>query len=46
MKIHQYKKEVRPGRKIGHVNLLGDNLVELVQEVEHALQYLSGEIHE
>jgi 5-(carboxyamino)imidazole ribonucleotide synthase len=46
LKFHHYKKEVRPGRKIGHVNLLGDNLVELTQEVQHALDYMSGEIDE
>ena len=46
LKFHHYKKEVRPGRKIGHVNLLGDNLLELTQEVEHALDYMSGEIDE
>jgi 5-(carboxyamino)imidazole ribonucleotide synthase len=46
LKFHHYKKEVRPGRKIGHVNLLGDNLVELTQEVQHVLDYMSGEIDE
>lgn len=46
LKFHHYKKEVRPGRKIGHVNLLGDNLVELTQQVQHALDYMSGEIDE
>ncbi len=46
LKFHLYKKEVRPGRKIGHVNLLGDNLLELTQEVQHALDYMSGEIDE
>ena len=46
LKFHHYQKEVRPGRKIGHVNLLGDNLVELTQEVQHALDYMSGEIDE
>ena len=46
LKFHPYKKEVRPGRKIGHVNLLGDNLLELTQEVQHALDYMSGEIDE
>jgi 5-(carboxyamino)imidazole ribonucleotide synthase len=46
LKFHHYKKDVRPGRKIGHVNLLGDNLVELTQEVQHALDYMSGEIDE
>lgn len=46
LKFHHYKKEVRPGRKIGHVNMLGSNLVELTQEVKHALEYMSGEIDE
>jgi len=46
LKFHHYKKEVRPGRKIGHVNLLGDDVVELTQEVQHALDYMSGEIDE
>ena len=46
LKFHHYKKEVRLGRKIGHVNLLGDDVVELMQEVQHALDYMSGEINE
>jgi 5-(carboxyamino)imidazole ribonucleotide synthase len=46
LKFHHYKKEVRPGRKIGHVTLLGKDLVELTQEVKHALDYMSGEIDE
>ena len=46
LKFHQYRKEVRPGRKIGHVTITGDNLVELRAEVAHALSYLSGEIDE
>jgi len=46
LKFHHYKKEVRPGRKIGHVTLLGEDLVELTQEVQHALDYMSGEIDE
>lgn len=44
--FHQYKKEVRPGRKIGHVTLLGKDLVELTHEVQHAVDYMSGEIDE
>lgn len=46
LKFHHYKKDARPGRKIGHVNLLGDDVVELTQEVQHALAYMSGEIDE
>jgi len=44
--FHQYKKDVRPGRKIGHVTLLGKDLVELTQEVQHTVDYMSGEIDE
>ena len=46
LKFHHYKKEVRPGRKIGHVTMVGENLVELTQEVQHALDYMSGEVDE
>ena len=46
LKFHQYRKEVRPGRKIGHVTITGVNLVELRNEVAHALAYMSGEIDE
>jgi 5-(carboxyamino)imidazole ribonucleotide synthase len=46
LKIHQYRKEVKPGRKIGHVTLLGDNIVELTTEVQHAIDYMSGVIDE
>ena len=46
LKFHHYRKEVRPGRKIGHVTLLGENLVELQHEVQHALDYLSGAVDE
>jgi 5-(carboxyamino)imidazole ribonucleotide synthase len=44
--FHQYKKEVRPGRKIGHVTACGDDLLHLIQEVEHARDYMSGVIDE
>jgi 5-(carboxyamino)imidazole ribonucleotide synthase len=46
MKFHYYGKESKPGRKIGHVTLMGQELLQLRQEVEHALAYLSGEIDE
>ena len=46
LKFHHYKKDVRPGRKIGHVVLLGSDVVELTHEVQHALDYMSGEIDE
>ena len=46
LNFHHYKKDVRPGRKIGHVTLLGKDLVDLTNEVQHALDYMSGEIDE
>ncbi|CAN2213392.1 PurK Phosphoribosylaminoimidazole carboxylase (NCAIR synthetase) [Candidatus Nanopelagicaceae bacterium] len=46
LKIHQYRKEVKPGRKIGHVTLLGENLIELTSEVQHAIDYMGGVIDE
>jgi 5-(carboxyamino)imidazole ribonucleotide synthase len=44
--FHQYKKEVRPGRKIGHVTACGEDLLHLTQEVRHARDYMSGVIDE
>ena len=46
LKFHQYKKEVRPGRKIGHVTATGSNLLQLTSDVQHARDYMSGEIDE
>jgi len=44
--FHQYKKDVRPGRKIGHVTACGADLLHLTQEVQHARDYMSGVIDE
>ena len=46
LKIHQYMKELRLGRKVGHVTLLGGDLLHLRSEVSHAVDYLSGAIDE
>lgn len=46
LKFHQYLKEIRPGRKIGHITLIGDDLLHLTQEIEHAVDYMSGAIDE
>ena len=46
LKVHQYRKEVKPGRKIGHVTLLGENLIELTTEVQHPIYYMGGVIDE
>jgi len=46
LKFHQYMKEVRPGRKIGHVTAAGSNLLQLRDDVQHARDYMSGAIDE
>ena len=46
LKFHQYKKEIRKGRKVGHVTVLGENLLELTEVIAHARDYMSGEIDE
>jgi len=46
LKFHMYGKEVTPGRNIGHVNIVGNDLSALQIEIEHAIDYMSGEIDE
>ncbi|WP_141587162.1 5-(carboxyamino)imidazole ribonucleotide synthase [Actinomadura sp. WMMA1423] len=40
VKVHMYGKESRPGRKIGHVTALGDDLAEVRERARHAADYL------
>jgi 5-(carboxyamino)imidazole ribonucleotide synthase len=40
IKVHFYGKDVRPGRKIGHVTALGDDLDEVRERARHAADYL------
>jgi len=46
VKVHLYGKAVKQGRKIGHVNVVGDNLGDLTQRAWHAADYLTGVIDE
>ncbi|MBI1379341.1 MAG: 5-(carboxyamino)imidazole ribonucleotide synthase [Frankiales bacterium] len=46
LKVHMYGKAVRPGRKLGHVTVVGDDLDELLSRAHHAADYLSGVIDE
>jgi len=46
LKMHLYGKGVRPGRKIGHVNVSGDDLGDLRARAQHACDYLRGVITE
>ena len=40
VKVHLYGKQVRPGRKIGHVTALGDDLAEVRARAAKAAAYL------
>ena len=46
IKVHLYGKEVRPGRKVGHVTAAGDDLARLRERCQHAADYFSGRIDE
>jgi 5-(carboxyamino)imidazole ribonucleotide synthase len=46
LKIHTYGKAVKPGRKIGHVTVLGRDFEDGVERARHAAAYLRGEIDE
>ena len=45
-RIHMYGKEVRPGRKIGHVTVSSDDLDDALRRAHHAADYLTGTIEE
>ena len=45
-KVHMYGKGVRPGRKLGHVNVSGRDLGALRERATHAADYLTGRIEE
>lgn len=46
LKFHQYRIEARPGRAVGHITMVGENLDAIRAEVLHAQSYVSGEIDE
>ncbi|MGY0018056.1 5-(carboxyamino)imidazole ribonucleotide synthase [Streptomyces sp. cg35] len=46
LKIHMYGKDVKPGRKVGHVNTYGEDLDEVLERARHAAGYLRGTITE
>jgi 5-(carboxyamino)imidazole ribonucleotide synthase len=41
VKIHLYGKQVRPGRKVGHVTALGTDYDEVAERARHAARYLA-----
>lgn len=46
LKIHMYGKDVKHGRKVGHVNTYGDDLDDVLERARHAAGYLRGTITE
>ncbi|HRW18346.1 MAG TPA: 5-(carboxyamino)imidazole ribonucleotide synthase [Dermatophilaceae bacterium] len=46
VKVHMYGKGVRPGRKIGHVTVIGADLDDVRARARHAADYLRGVIDE
>ncbi len=46
LKVHLYGKEIRPGRKLGHVTAVGDDLEDLLIRAHHAADYFMGVIDE
>jgi 5-(carboxyamino)imidazole ribonucleotide synthase len=46
LKFHQYGNEVSQGHRAGHITLLGESLEDLTNEIQHAIDYVSGEIDE
>ena len=40
VKVHMYGKQVRPGRKIGHVTVLGEDVADLTDRARRAASYL------
>lgn len=43
VKVHFYGKDVRPGRKIGHVTVMGDDHEDLLERARDAAEYLRGD---
>jgi 5-(carboxyamino)imidazole ribonucleotide synthase len=43
LRVQLYGKEVKPGRKVGHVTAYGDDLVEVRRRARHAAGYLMGD---
>jgi 5-(carboxyamino)imidazole ribonucleotide synthase len=46
LRIHMYGKDIRPGRKVGHVTVVGDDVDDLRERARHAAAYLRGDIDE
>ncbi|WP_284549956.1 5-(carboxyamino)imidazole ribonucleotide synthase [Aestuariimicrobium sp. T2.26MG-19.2B] len=43
LRVHLYGKDVKPGRKVGHVTCLGNDLDDTLRRARHAAGYLMGD---
>jgi len=44
LKVHLYGKDVKPGRKVGHVTAYGDDLAEVLERARHAAAWFRGDL--
>jgi 5-(carboxyamino)imidazole ribonucleotide synthase len=44
LKVHLYGKEVKPGRKVGHVTAYGDDLADVRSRAQHAAAWFRGDL--
>jgi len=44
LRVHLYGKQIRPGRKVGHVNAYGDDLDDCLERARHAAAWFAGEL--
>ena len=42
VKVHMYGKSVRPGRKLGHVNVYGEDAAAVLARARHAADFIAG----
>ncbi|WP_300401273.1 5-(carboxyamino)imidazole ribonucleotide synthase [uncultured Nocardioides sp.] len=44
LRVHLYGKQMRPGRKVGHVNAYGDDLEDCLERARHAAAWFRGDL--
>ncbi|GAB4010330.1 5-(carboxyamino)imidazole ribonucleotide synthase [Nocardioides ultimimeridianus] len=44
LRVHLYGKELRPGRKVGHVNAYGEDLDDVLARARHAASWFRGDL--
>ncbi len=44
LRVHLYGKDLRPGRKVGHVNVYGDDLDNCLERARHAAAWFRGDL--